>query len=204
MGMKRWKQLAALCSMAAICLTGCGEAKVPEAIGASTVVVSEKGQITVHLVSEFDKSYYDLKELTAMAEEEVAEFHASDPKGNTDSVSVEQAELLENAKVKLTYRFDTWEDYTRFNEGQLFYGSVEEAAEKKLFSGVSLKSVKDGTVIGEEQIKQDGRRMMVITDADADIYCPGKVIYISEGAAVNEDGSVAATKAEGLVYILMK
>ena len=37
-----------------------------------------------------------------------------------------------------------------------------------------------------------------------DIYCPGKVIYISENAAVNEDGSVATAKAEGLVYILIK
>ena len=38
----------------------------------------------------------------------------------------------------------------------------------------------------------------------ADIYCPGKVVYISEGAAVNGDGSVSSAEAEGLVYILIK
>ena len=38
----------------------------------------------------------------------------------------------------------------------------------------------------------------------ANIYCPGKVTYISEGAVVNADGSVSSFEAEGPVYILLK
>ena len=202
--MKKRKQLAALGCMAVICLTGCGAAKAPEAIETSTVVVTEKGKITAHLVADFDKTYYDMSELTTMAKEEAEEFNSSKLSSDEKPVVVEQAELLDNSRIKLTYQFDSWETYTEFNEGKLFFGTVNEAAEEGYLSGATLKSVRDGSTMTEEQLKQDGDRKMIITDADADIYCPGKVIYISEGAAVNEDGSVAAAQADGLVYILMK
>lgn len=202
--MKSRKRLAALLCLISVCFAGCGQAKVPETIEKSTIIVSDKGQITVHLVEDFDKTYYDLSELTAMARDEAAEYNKSKQKEEAEGVAVEQVELLEPAKVKLTYRFGNWENYTEFNEGQFFYGTVNEADENGYLSGVSLKSVKDGSQMNEEQLKENGDRKLIITDADMDIYCPGKVIYISENAAVNEDGSVATAKAEGLVYILIK
>lgn len=200
--MKRLKQLTALFCLMSVWFTGCGQAKVPETIEASTVIVSDKGQVTAHLVADFDKSYYDLAELTSMAEAEATEFNEA--KQSEDKVVVERAELLGDARVMLTYRFDTWETYTEFNEGQLFYGTVNEAEEKGYISGIALKSVKDGSVLSEEQLKQYGDKEVIITDADADIYCPRKVAYVSEGVSVNEDGSIAAAQAEELVYILMK
>lgn len=201
--MKKSMRLAALLCLTAACLAGCGAAQVPEDPQTSAVAVSGKGQITAYLVADFDKAYYDLAELTAMAEEEAAAFNAAQT-GDGTPVTVESAELPEDGKVKLTYRFDGWESYSEFNGTQFFYGTVTEAAEKGYISGAVLKSVKDGSALGEEALAENGDKMIIVTDADADIYCPSKVTYVSDGVSLNEDGSVAAAQAEKPVYILLK
>lgn len=201
--MKRFMRLVVSLCLTAVCLAGCGASGVPEEIGTSAIAVSGKGQITAYLVADFDKAYYDLAELNAMAAEEAAAFNAAQA-GDGTPVTVEEAELLENGKVKLTYQFDGWESYSKFNETQLFYGTVEEAAGKGYTSGIALKSVKDGSLLDEEELVKNGDKLLIITDAAADIYCPSKAAYVSDGVSLNEDGSVAAAQAEKPVYILLK
>lgn len=201
--MKRFMRFVFSLCLTAVFLTGCGQAGVPEEIETSAIAVSGKGKITAYLVADFDKAYYDLSELTSMATEEAAEFNAAKQAGDVASVVVEKVELLGEAKVKLTYQFDSWKVYSEFNEGMLFYGTVKEAAEKGYTSGAVLKSVKDGSVMSEEELLQNGDKMLIVTDAAADIYCPEKVTHVSDGASLNEDGSVAV-QTENIVYILLK
>lgn len=195
--------MAMLC-LATACLAGCGEAEVPQIIESSTLIVAGKGQVTAHLVEDFEKSYYDLSELTAMATEEAAEYNSTrDPEGG-NAVTVETVEPVGGNRVRLCYRMDSCETYEAFGLGTLFYGKVSEAVEKGLTEGALLKSVKDEVLINEEQLVQESDRMLLITDAAADIYCPKKVTHVSEGVSVNEDGSVKNSAEGSKVFILMK
>lgn len=203
-GHMRRRALIGILCVVMLSLSGCGQTGIPEEIESSAVAVSKKGQIEVHLIGEFSEPYYDLSGLTLLAMEEADEFNA-EKKSEDDSVpvTVEGVEMSGETRVKVSYRFDNWKSYTEFNDDELFYGTVSEAAEKGYISGVVLKSVKDGTLMNEEQLKQEDR-MMIITNVPADIYCPGKVTHISDGAALNKDGSVAAAEAEKMVFILLK
>jgi len=202
--MKRFGQPVAILCLALVCFVGCGQAKVPETIESSVVAVSSRGQITAYVVEDFGKAYYDLTELSSMAAEEVSEFNDEKQSDGKWAVAMDGVEPLEDGKVKVTYRFSGWEAYTEFNEEMIFYGPVSEADEKGYIGGASLKSVKDGTLMDEALLKQNSDRKVIITNVRADIYCPASVAYVSEGVSVNADGSVAATQAEGLVYILLK
>jgi hypothetical protein len=200
--MKKRRGLAVLCSVVLVGCTGCGQS-VPENIESSAIAISDKGQVTAYLVDDFDRDYYDLQELSDMAASEVADFNAS---GAAEDASVEvgQAESLGEDRVRLTYQFTDWEAYSSFNEESLFYGTVAEAEERGLLSGIELESVKDGSALTEEQIKEKGSKMLIVTDASVDIYCPAKVSYVSEGVSLNEDGSVAASETQEKRYILLK
>lgn len=194
----------ALLCLAAVLLAGCGQTGVPEVLEATSISVDKNGRMTYYLVGEFDRDYYDLSELTAMATEEAAEF--SGTAGDDAPVKVNRVETLQNdpGKVLIVYEFDGSDSFNRFNGSSFFYGTVDEAAGQGYLSGVTLHSVKDGQTVTETVIRQDGTKKMIITDERALIYCPAKAAYLSEGAILKEDGSVDALGAEGRVYILIQ
>lgn len=189
-----------LCLMS---LAGCGEAKVPEVVDTPTVAVGKEGDVTVWMVGEFDKSYYNLAELANMAAEEVKEYNSTKGK---EAVSVDKADSLEGGRVVVSYKFDGWQSCTDFCESHIFFGTVNEAGINGFDlgdSGIVMKSAKDGTPLSGSLL-QDGEKRIVITDMKANIYCPSAVAYISEGAIVNSDGSISPGDTEGLIYILLK
>lgn len=183
-------------------LAGCGEGKVPDVVEVPTVAIGKEGNITVWQVGEFDKPYYNLAELTNMAVREAQEYNAAKGK---EAVVVEKTEMLgDGVRVVVSYRFDGWESCTEFGGEHIFYGTVQEAAAKGFGTDVILRNVKDNTLLTETQLKSAEGQKLVITDIKANVYCPGMVTHISDGAAVNGDGSVDAAGLDGLVYILLK
>ncbi len=202
--MKEKVKFAFLSCLLAVLLAGCGQAGVPEVVETTTISVNKKGEVAYYLVGEFDKDYYKLSELSAMASDEAAEFSGND--SENPKVTVSRVETLQNdaTRVLIVYQFDSCLSFSEFNEGNFFYGTVGEADGKGLMDGAVLKSVKDGSVTTEEQIRQEGAKKLIVTDEKAAIYCPAKVTCLSEGAVLNEDGSVDTTAAETTVYILME
>lgn len=210
---KKYSGFAAALCLLALSLAGCGEEKAPDTIEVSTVSVSKKGQISMWFVEEFTEEYYNLAELTAVALSEVEEFNSS-VGGKTAAVTMKKMELLpeSDGKAMVYYQFDSWKSCTAFNEiyevyenaDTFFYGTVAEALREGFDAKVVLKNVKDGSLLAGDQFAREPDRRVVITDVKANIYCPSKVAYLSGAAVLNEDGSVDATQAEGLVYILLK
>lgn len=202
--MKEKVKYAFLSCLLAVLLAGCDQVRVPEVVENTTISVNKKGEMTYYLVGEFDKDYYKLSELSAMATDEAAEFSGND--SENPKVTVSRVETLQNdaTRVLIVYQFDSCLSFSEFNEGSFFYGTVEEADSQGLLEGAALKSVKDGSVKTEEQILQEGAKKLIVTDERAAIYCPAKVTCLSEGAVLNEDGSVDTTAAEETVYILME
>lgn len=208
--MKRSRNFIALVCLSAVLLAGCGQAGVQEAVESTTIYVDKNGGMTYYLIGEFDKNYYSLPELSAKAADEANKFNKG--AGEKQSVVVDKVEMLQEneSKVLIVYRFDGYTSFNEFNEkynkkyNKIFYGTVDEAFSQGYITKALLRSVKDETVKTEEQLKQEGTKKLIVTDEKAVIYCPAKVAYISEGAVLNEDGSVDASAAEETVYILMK
>lgn len=195
-----------VCMLAILMLAGCGQAKLPDAIDVTSLVVTDKGEVTSYLVAEFEKEYYNISELTTMAVSEVAEYNTEHQTGTSIPVTVEKVEALESDadKVMLTYKYDSTESFMDYDESILFYGTVSEAADAGYDLNVILTNVKDGTLFSEAQLLQETDRYLLITDEKARIYCPKKVTHVSDGAVYEEDGSVDGTQAESTIYILMK
>lgn len=203
--MGRCARLAAVICLCFLCLAGCNEAGVPDSPEASAVSVGRKGRITAWFVEEFAEDYYSLSELAGMAEREAAEYNSA-ARGRKAAVKVKKVGHVPDGsgKIMVGYWFDGWESYTGFCGQSLFYGTVGEALREGFDAVTVLMSVADGSLWAGDQLSRATDRYVIITDVKADIYCPGEVSHISDGASVNEDGSIDTTGAEGMVYILMK
>ena len=203
--MKKCGKLAAGVLFAAVLLSGCGQAVVPKEIMEPTLVIDSDGRVTAYLVGEFDKSYYNLSELTAMAQEEATEFSSASRDG-TAPVTLKSVEAAEDgsSRVVLAYQFDGTDSYKGFIGNELFYGTVEEALFRGYIQDVILQSVESEESLVRETLEEQKEKHMIITDAAAVIYCPEKVAYLSAGAVMKEDGSVDASQAPEVVYILLK
>lgn len=196
--MKRFGRLAAAGVALAALLSGCGQAKVPESVSATTLALDSSGGLTYYLVEEFDKEYYDLAELTAMAREETESFAGT-------GVSLEKVERPEEApnKVSVVYHFEDGDVFSQFTGSSFFFGTVSEALDLGFDPGEGLQSVRDGTLKSRDQLAENGGKRLIITDARALIYCPAGVACL-KGAKLAEDGSVDASEAEEAVWILLK
>lgn len=198
--MRRVGTFIGMVGLCIVFLAGCGEAKLPDVVDKPAISVDRDGEVTVWQIGEFGKAYYNVAELTSMAEQEAADYN--EEKGKEAAVTVEKVESLEGGRVAVVYHFDSWESCTDYTEETIFFGIVKQAETNGFPTGtgdVTMKSVKDGSTL----TVWNADKKILITDIKADIYCPGKVEYISEGASVNEDGSIKASE-EGWTYILLK
>ncbi|MBR1931171.1 MAG: hypothetical protein IJ833_06820 [Lachnospiraceae bacterium] len=190
----------------ALLFAACGQAKLPETVDVTSLAVTDDGEVLSYLVDEFDKDYYSITDLTSMAMEEATEYNEShSDSSDTYPVTVNKVEMLSDSegKVVLSHKFDSTETYARYNDQVLFYGTVGDAILAGYDLSGGVKNVKDGSVINEEQMMQDGGRKVLITDVKAVLYAPGRVAAISDGV-YNENGTVDTAKAQGNVIILLK
>lgn len=206
------KMILILC-LCFVFLAGCGEAEVPEIVNTTSIAVGADGQITLWLIGEFDNADYTLSELASKAREEAARFNTSRENKTAEAVRVAKVEAVADGgnKVAVVYQFPGWRECTEFigNESffgtnRFYYGTAGDAASNGYEMDVSLRNIKDNTLLPAGELEKSSDQKLVITDMGAYIYCPGRVAYISDGATVNEDGSINSFNAEGLVYILLK
>lgn len=204
------KHISAICmvALATSILTGCARAKAPAEVDTTSIIISNTGAVTSYLIDVFDKDYYNISDLTAMAIEEAADYNTEHQQGESVPITVEKVEAKADGsgKVVVTHQYDSVDSYADFNEAYLYFGIAnQEEVEKYYANPYSFKNAKDWTLITEEQWEKAlGKKHMIITDAKTVIYCPYGVSFVSDGAVYREDGSVDTTQAEGKVFILMK
>lgn len=193
------------CILTVLTLAGCGRAKVPDVMNETSIAIAKDGTVTSYLVEDFDKEYYDISELASMAITEAADYNTQNQTGEMVLVTVDKVEVLEDGsgKVMVTHKYNNSETFTDYNDSVLFYGTVQEAVNAG-YGLDAVKSVKDDTILSEEELVQNAEKHVIITKEKVKIYCPEKVTHVSEGAAVVADGSVDATQAQDTVVILMK
>lgn len=199
--------LTGIMSLCILLLTGCGQPGAPDEITVPTISVSDKGAVTSYLVSDFDKDYYDIAELSSMVTEEAAQFNsAHKTEEGKDIVSVESVDTTKDgsSKAVVTMKFAELSAYEEYNDTTLYYGTIAQAHEAGYDLDVELMSVKDSTSIGKKEIYEMSTRHVLIVNEKVNVICPKKPLYISSGAVLNADGTVDVTQTQGSAYIVFK
>ena len=123
--MNKWKKIPIVMSaiiLAAYLLAGCGNGKSEPSADMDTVSINKDGTIEHMIIDWFNKEYYDIDELAAKAQEKIDSFN-----NGTDRIMLDSAEE-KDGKIIVKMVYKTGDDYTQFNNRELFYGTVAEAS----------------------------------------------------------------------------
>ncbi len=203
--MKRFIKLVASLAICLLTLAGCSGEVVPQFGDTDVILLKKDGTVYSHLISDFNKEYYDVDELTSMAVKDASEYNKAHQDGTEVPMSVVEVTLIGNDKVKLTHQFLNAQAYNDYNGNEMFYGTVEEAVAKGYDLSALLTDVKTGEPLDAEVLMKKADKIHVlITAAKARIYSEQKITHVGDGVKCLEDGSVDTTMVEGTVVVLMK
>ena len=137
--MKKFGQIVLVLLLSVGMFTGCGTSyKADE----STVFVLKDGKIVSTDVENFDEKTYDKDGLKEYVKNEIDTYNEKNGKG---SVSLKKLDTGEK-KATLTIAYRTAEDYQKFNDMELYTGSVAEALAAGYSFDGSFASVKNGKI----------------------------------------------------------
>ena len=191
-------------------LTGCGEEAGPDR---NTLSIQEDGTIRHTIIDQIEQEYdnedmekseyysIDIEELEALAQERINR-SGSGGKVVCESVTANG----ENIIVEMTYQTDN--DYTDFNNRELFSGTVSEASAQ----GYALKDLvgQNGAAVSEEEVSSAGENRIVIVQTKAgetlDVNVYGKIVYTSENITLSgkRDALIDAGEDDILSYVIYK
>lgn len=178
----------------------------------STIFIGKKGNIVSVDVESLDKEYYDAKELETYITEHVTEY--TDKNGDT----IEKASFrIEEGIAKLQMKYNSFEDYARFNGIELYTGTIVAARAAGYdfdTEFISVKKEKEGeskaASPSKEEILAEDDNHVVIIKANIDVKVPGTVLYVSaKDTQVTGKDTVSITgegagEEAGLTYIIYK
>lgn len=174
-----------------------------EAEEGTSVTINKDGAVSSHIVSEFDKSYYDRDELQQRILQEVASYNQTN---GTDHISVEKIEVKDNmAVVEMTYVEAA--DYAAFNSGVFFMGNAFGAQAEGYNINKVLSGVEDPMdTVGMSDILAMTDYTLLITDMKDPVSLSGKAAYISDNVTVGKNLKTVSfdEESEELAYILYK
>lgn len=180
--MRNWTKIFMIMAVACV-LAGCGGETVPDR---NTVSIQKDGTIRQTIVDQFEQEYYNIEELETLAQEKINR-SGSGGKIVCESVKADG----ENIIVEMTYQTDN--DYTDFNNRELFSGTVSEASAQ----GYIMTNLvgQDGTAVSEEEVSSVGENHIVIIQTKAgetlDVNVYGKIVYTSENITLsNKSGAM--------------
>ena len=144
-----------------------------ESVMEPALKINKNGQVTSILVEEFDKNYYDIKELEDMIRLEISEYNQD--KGE-ERISLTGIEVIEGM-VKAEMQYLDYSDYAAFNDTELFWGTVETADTSGLnLNHVFVEAGGDNT-ISPEQIRELTEYHVVMWQGNMPVEVPGKILY---------------------------
>ena len=179
--MKKAATLLAMLVCSAGLLVGCGDSYE---VKDSTVFVEKDGAIISTDIESFDVNTYDESGLKEYVSEAIDEYTQ---KNGTDSVKLKNL-TVEDGQAKLTLEYASVEDYSKFNEIEMFSGSLAEALAAGYSFGGEFYEIKDGT----------------FTLCDASSFLTGdgyKVVIIKSNTNVHVKGTVKYTSCQNVAYV---
>lgn len=154
-------------------LSGCGDLKDAKE---STLTVDKKGIVTEALVEDFPLEKYNKTELENSVKELIQSYNKQ---AGSEKVTLAEIEFKEGI-AKVFLRFQSGEDYRKFNQVDFFAGTVKDAVaagysfEGKFLDGEG-KEVAKGAVPDQCQDAQ-----VIILQEPLCVLVPGNILYVSE------------------------
>ena len=192
------KGKAILLIMAVSCmLIGCGQDEEPDV---TSVSIGKDGTIIHQIVGNFEQNYYEMDGLQALASDRVAEYCADNGGDSVTLTSVEE----KDGKILIQLSYATDQDYSKFNNRELFVGTLTEA----YIHGYPLESIPFVSVEGEPKeygdMENPGARQIVIIATkpteELVVNTYGKVLYINRGMTNEPEVSFYGKKGAHITY----
>lgn len=212
--MKQYRKivtLAAVClSLCVLFVTGCEQEKVYVPVTANTVEIAGDGRVIGYIVEDFEKDYYNITELGDMVRQEVDIYNEEKAHLATEAgrapIIVDKVTMAEDgsAKAVVALNFQNAAVYEDYIGKKLFYGTVAEAVAAGYNLEGKLVKVKNGEAFTAEQIEKNKEKHILIVEDGVNVRTNEKVLYLSENAALTEEGFVEAGTSEELKFIITK
>lgn len=193
--------LAAIAVM--MLVTGCGTKE-----DRTTLHIKEGGQVVENITEEFDKDYYDEKEL-----EEFVDGQVEDYIDETGEKCVKSSGFsVEDNKAYMTLKFDDTKVYSDFNQETLYEGTVVQAVADGYELAEDFYPVKDKKVsktATDKSVEGNDSYKVVVTSESLDVVVPGKVAFVSRTDVKIKDEKTVSIQKENeddtsLTYIVYK
>ncbi len=208
---------AVLTSLFCAVFTGCGEG-TPDIVDIekSTVYLTKDGTVTAYLVEDFDKDYYDVAELEQMIQREIEDY-TSQAHAGSEEVPVKLIDICSPAdKDAASYTGDgadtvtvhmEYEDasvYGLYNDCSMFFGTVKEAKHAGYPILSDLQSVSGDEMLGKDQAQAMGDKHILVLPKGVSVVVPYKVLYVTEGVAVEKDTVIFDGEGGEFALVIMK
>lgn len=188
--------------LAAFSVTGCD--MLDQIVGAddweewtpdqTSLQLSLDGGVTETIFDTLDQSYYNADELQDMIAKSVRLYNEEH---GEDSIGV-PGFSAENGKIQLTMTYKSPEDYTAYNDLNLFNGSILEAQMGGITFPDTFLKVDGGSgaeSVSSEEALSHKELSAAVADSGHVVQVPGRILYIS-GNAEYVNSHVAAPKAD--------
>lgn len=223
--MKRKIAAMVLCLIWILGLGGCSllQKKYTFVAEKNSIFVHADGQITAAIIEDFDKDYYDLAELTGLAQQQVLNYNQTYyamPYYSYDQMSKEEKRktLLpislqsieeKNGQVILTIVYMNGDTYTGFNGIDLqksggtkvYTAGVTESTIP--LSGTSFVAARGGASQSTESLSRNNDLNLLYVDYGTIIYFEHDISYVSSNVTVLS-GNAVQTPAGQDSFVLFK
>lgn len=176
-------------------LVGCGNSYAADE---STVFVLKNGKIVSTDVEEFDEGTYDTDGLKNYVDETIDTYSEQNGKG---LVKLKDLTVKEK-KAVLTIEYASAADYKKFNEIELFTGSVAEALAAGYSFDVDFASVSDSAIAAcdSSEFLNDADYKVVIIKGNTNVQVKGTIAYVSVQNTRYVDSSTISIR-EGITLL---
>ncbi len=178
-------------------LTGCGEVQLQDG---TNLELMKDGSVTVTYIEEFPSDYYDISELQAMNEEEVAAYNQQKGVNVVEVLSTD----TDGSKLTLAMGYKDIEDYGDMNGVQVFGGTVGQARALGYDLNKSFINIKDGEIITDINWEELEAHHILITNELSTIHTFKNIKYVTENVAMSENKKMATITGEGQAVIVFK
>ena len=208
--MKKTIRLLLVCVLGALFITGCSKETVYVPVTANTIEVTESGELIGYMVEPFDKEYYDINELAAMVETEIAEYNKNNQnlvqEAGRVPIVVDKVIMAEDGSKKavVALKFYNATVYENYMGRKLFYGTVEEAVAAGYEVDKKLAKVNGGDLLTGDLLQKNEGNKILILEGVVSVRLPQSVQFLSANAKLDNNGFVDCTIDEELKYIIYK
>lgn len=178
-------------------LVGCGAGKTPEV---SSLSFDKEGKVSHQIVGQFEQEYYEKDGLAALARERVDEYCADH---GADSVVLGEVDE-QDGKILLHFDYESEEDYSAFNNRELFVGTLAEAEGRGYhLDQIAFTSPKGQPMEISDIEDPEKMQVMIIGMKPTEemlVNLAGKALYVNQSAHTDLDVSFAGKSGVRISY----